>query len=94
MKAHQLLSDESKWTKHVFARTKTGKVTNPLSRSAVCFCLSAAIMRVYKGNAYAEAWRKLHRALGLRGDKAISGWNDNPKRKFSEVQRVLLENDL
>ena len=50
MKVKELLSDESKWTKGVLARTADGTACSPTSQHASCFCLLGAIDHCYAGS--------------------------------------------
>lgn len=47
MKAHELLSDATKWTKGAFARRDDGGACNPADDAACQWCLTGAIYRCY-----------------------------------------------
>lgn len=47
MKAWELLSDESKWTKGYNARDKDGKVVAISDKAATCWCTIGSIFKAY-----------------------------------------------
>lgn len=48
MKAHELLSDKTKWTQYAAARNADGQSTYPNDQSAVKWCALGAIHRCYR----------------------------------------------
>lgn len=91
MKAHQILSDESKWCKGANARDSSGRSVSSDSPSAVCFCLRGSIYRAYDDEI---SWDKCFHSLAGRVGKCLATWNDAPERTFAEVKAVLVELDL
>ena len=88
MKAHELLSDESKWTKGVSARDADGQWEDYRSGMAVKWCIKAAIWRCYDTEeSRSGACRKVASIVG----PDISKWNDSNSTTFADVRRVLLE---
>ena len=102
MKAYELLSDESKWTKDTYARDKDGEPVFPSTdSSAVCFCAQGALCRVYgwleieelpKFKALREA--VISMGFGDPGINPITEWNDAPERTFAEVRDLLIKLDI
>ena len=92
MKVHELLSDPSKWTKGVMARSSDGDVVDPGSVLATCFCLLGAIAVCYPGNE-GDAKRKLYCGLAKRNLlNSISNFNDT--HTHEEVLALARECDV
>ena len=91
-KAHELLSDPSKWTRGTYARNASGQRCPPKSAEAVCFCAVGAIDRVYSAHSNAE--NRLDEAVRELGYDSIVYWNDTPKRTFAEVRDLLIKLDI
>lgn len=88
MKAWQLLSDESKWTKGAFARDASGEETASAGENAVCWCAWGALNYCYRGTPeYNAAWTALDGRV-----RHIAAWNDTSK--FTTVRSVLKELDI
>jgi hypothetical protein len=93
MKAKDILTDESKWTRGTQARDRRGMPCDPRSKRAVQFCLVGAIFRVYRG------WEERHRAFDaiwhvIGPTKPIEYWNDDPSRTFADVLEALEKADI
>ncbi len=89
MKLSELLTDESKWTKGAFARTKSGVgLWNGSSPNAVCWCLSGALQVC---DARSETKQKIREHLKI---DFIPAWNDAPERTFDDVKNLLTELNL
>jgi hypothetical protein len=102
MKAREILTDESRWTKNVSALDANRNQVEPYHSSAVCFCLFGAvshaywymgpIMRIQKLEVLARTIRVLHpdkfdgESAGLR---VITRFNDDPATTFEDVRKVL-----
>lgn len=85
MKAHELLSKESKWTKIVAARNKQNKVVSSTSKDAVKWCALGALAKCYEGNIedYLKAYNKLSSVI--KG--SIGKWNDS--NEYETVYKTL-----
>lgn len=92
MKIRELLTDASKWTQKVDARTKKGTPVNYFSAWAVCWCLVGMIYYCYPKNydSY-EVTIKIIQAIGTDN---IPGWNDAPERTFAEVKALVDQLDI
>ena len=94
MKAHELLSDETRWTRRTMARQADGhecQTTDPLAQA---WCLTGAVFRCYLTSAErAAAFNRLAHALAVPIDH-IARWNDWHGRTIAEVQQVLHDLDL
>lgn len=91
MKVQELLSDESKWTQHVFAKNSQGVPTDSTSPFACRWCLIGAVNRCYPT---AEERRlvlvKLNSALGNMGHPKtyiIVDYNDT--HTFPEIKKLV-----
>jgi hypothetical protein len=91
MKAYELLSDPSKWTKGVIARNSNGERVAGYDPSATCFCLYGAIKRCYPGYAAEETFSRIQECVP---DRDAIGWNDAPERTYDEVITLLKELDI
>lgn len=104
MKAHELLSDASRWTTGVFARDVQGyRAVWWDHANAWSFCLRGALRSAYGFDpgklvnpAYDKAEERVLVALGFPADAtcALNQWNDAPKRTFDEVRSLLLRLDV
>jgi hypothetical protein len=92
MKVQEFYSDESKWVKGTAFTYGYDKHGTPLGdygiHKAVKCCLSGAIMICYPGREE-EIKRKV-----LKKIKNIPNWNDDPKRTFEDVKKLITELDI
>jgi len=93
MKPSELLSDKTKWTKWVSARSATQKAVEPDDEKAVCWCVIGAINKCYGyGSEYNRAIGALRdiirKKYGLFG---IASWQDLRDTTFEQVKEVLKE---
>lgn len=88
MKAWELLSDESKWTKLEQAKGANGLLADPQGTEAVCFCAYGAIKRCY-GSDFLYQVRKLERHIA---PDVIGYWNDT--HTWAEVHAKLKALDI
>ncbi len=93
MKAHELLSDESKWCREAYALDSQGRVTPPDSPTACRWCIEGAIFRCYSDST--DALRRIDGALEARGaTRDVLVFNDDKHRTFEEVRSLLIEVDV
>jgi hypothetical protein len=102
MKIKELLTDESKWCKGMFASDVADYEVAPESAAAVKWCLLGAIYKCYGrkkktkhgtmlmfgSRAKKVKFKLLNEEIGTGGDW-IESWNDNPKRKFKALVERL-----
>jgi hypothetical protein len=95
MKAKDLLSDKSRWTRGADARDRYGYRCDPYSSRAVSFCVLGAVLRAYQYRTHAqtEAIRALLQAIPSEYAD-VESWNDAPDRTFDDVSRVLEAADV
>jgi alpha-glucosidase (family GH31 glycosyl hydrolase) len=93
MKIKDFLDSPSKWTQEALARDDKGRACDPLSHSAVCFCLLGlmGVFYDFRSSNGEEAWNKLNSVF--KG-KIIGKWNDAPERTFEEVKALVTELDI
>ena len=96
MKAHEKLSDESKWTKGYYAKDDKGRHILETHPDAVCWCAEGAINFVYgtDGALRSEAICKLEKVIPVQDGNWLARWNDAPERTFAEVRDLLLKLDI
>ncbi len=92
MKAHQLLSDKSKWTTGYLAKNKRGNATEPVHQDAVRFCLVGAVHRCYPDTA--ERLQAISTLGIVVFPDSVGSWNDAGGRTFTEVRTLLKELDI
>ena len=92
MKAWELLSDESKWTKEVAARDVNGQPTFSGGDEAVCWCALGAIIHCYACGMRNEYAKALSVAESKFGVKSLSHVNDI--MGYDAVLAVLKEADV
>ena len=88
MKAHELLSDESKWTIGYYARDNKGRQVYSGSIEAVCWCAEGALFRCYES----DADEKLVELEEKVGENNVPNWND--RSTYQEVYNTLKELDI
>ena len=91
MKAHEILSDASKWTKGTLARDNKGQVCWIDSEAACQWCLMGAVRVAYPNSIANES--ALDR-IQAKISPPISDWNDDPATTFQDVRNLLLELDV
>jgi hypothetical protein len=90
MKAWELILRNG-WCQGAGARDCDGQSVPYYGPSAVCFCVTGAIMHIYgRDAAYVGCINKLHRSIP---DVAVT-WNDTPGRTKEEVVAKLKELDI
>jgi hypothetical protein len=89
-----LLSDPSRWTKHVSALDEGGSSVNPRSEKAACWCLSGALEAAsFDTNGQLTANSKLTQAVRDRGYVSVPAFNDSADTSHADVIDVLSEVD-
>lgn len=92
MKVWQLLSDESKWVKGLYACDALGDGIGPESPLAVKWCLNGAILCCYPETPLRD---EVYGRLLERLDTPISSqWNDRDSRTFAEVYALVKDLDI
>lgn len=91
MKAHELLSDESKWTQKALARNSKGDYCFEQSPDAVQWCTVGAIYKCYRKDCL-EAFDKLSDNIESLGFAGIPSWNDT--NDYQTVYNKLKELDI
>jgi hypothetical protein len=97
-KARSLLSDPEHWTRGFYAKTKDGMHTMPDDASAFCFCLRGAVHHVLGVDITSirairvcclieEAF--VGHPISEDSEFSFVEWQDRPRRKHSEVIRLL-----
>jgi len=87
MKVKDLLTDESKWTQNVNARTEDGSPCEPKSTNATQWCLFGALCKCYKD--HNEFTDMVHRIQKHTGHDPITTWNDVKHRTFADVSAII-----
>ena len=80
----ELFRDESKWAQGNYAYARNGKVVDPCSRNAICWCLIGAMHKCYRGRIDEELAHIARKAIGTVHYATL--WNDNPNRTFSQIK--------
>lgn len=91
MKVRDLLTDESKWTKGVFASTANGRRAAFCESDAVRFCLLGAITRCYP---YTERHVAIDRVASQLSGRGIAEWNDDKNTTFADVRSLVEKLDI
>ncbi len=79
----KLLSDESKWCQNANASDAKGREVDPLSRSAVAWCLEGALMRCYRGEKFHQQFMRLRDVT----KRSLPLFNDS--HEWADVRRVI-----
>lgn len=91
MKVRDLLTDESKWTKSLYARDRDGFATDCDSLTATCWCLDGAMQRCY---GLTQDYNLAFVCVARRIKSGVVAWNDAPERTFGEVRALVEELDI
>lgn len=103
MKIWQLLSSRKKWTRNTFARYANGHVCSIHSPTASRWCLSGAAHKCYPDinkmfNVIDKIDNEILKRIGSEARppalSVIVYYNDNPKRKFSEIKTLVKKLDV
>lgn len=89
MKIKDVLTDESKWCQHYYAKDKDGVPVSRLSPEACKFCLSGAMQNCYGVNQF-----KIINRINEEVDDFMVSWNDAPERTFAEVRALIEKLDI
>lgn len=85
MKVRELLCDESKWTRHAWARDRFGQPTFSTADNAVSFCLIGAVNHCYQDDEREQVLDKLSQAAGTNNLVFFS----DRATTFADIRRVL-----
>ncbi len=101
MKVRDLLTDESKWVRGIYALDERGNGLKSTDPRAVCWCLLGAINKCYGHDLVAQDMVQ-HLVLeriqpGISdpsGRTSISGFNDSRNTTFAEIRKLVEELDI
>ncbi len=85
MKPSQLLNRKSRWTQGAYARDKNGHPVYPRSTQAIRWCAEGLLYRCVPDSKRMRAFNLIQK-ITIR---PLSIWNDDPKRKWTEVRDLL-----
>ena len=97
-RADEILSDQSKWTKHCMARTKRRvMLLSGNSPGAVCWCASGAIDKAMKETKMTNRQAAISRSklqtvvqkLIGNEDMIVAHFNDRPTTTFSDIKNLF-----
>jgi hypothetical protein len=98
MKAYELLSEPSRWTKGTLARNSEGYATNVNGPTACSFCLVGAIEHCYPVpiKKLLDIVQQVKDELAIQAPnfEFIGQWNDHPDRTHKEVVDLLKKLDI
>lgn len=99
MKAHELLSDATKWTKKTYARDEDGVDIDVQDPKACSFCIIGAIQKCYGGfeivvRLVERVTEKVKEQNKEFKSDYIVDWNDGEDTTFEDIHKVLKELDI
>lgn len=102
MKPSDILTDESKWTKHCLARDKDKAGVPPLDKRAVCWCLQGALIKScqikdtdeYDTEKYKKELDRIDDYCVSHSEIWITNLNDKKTTTFQDIQKLLAELNL
>jgi hypothetical protein len=96
IKAKDILTDASKWTQFTDSRDADDRECEVDDDRAVAFSLSGALRRAYSGKELVAAIDRVGEVIGPldAGIVSIRVWNDDKRRTFEEVRRVIEKADV
>ena len=90
MKIKDLLKTKQDWTQGTLARDKDGNAHFSETNST-SWCLGGAIERCYPNR---KIRNKVHLDVVGIIKMEIADWNDDPKRTFADVRKLIEEMDI
>lgn len=97
MKAHELIADETKWTKGFYALDSMGQRVLAGHKDACCWCMVGAIIKCYPDQGVQNA-KLMDVKEYIYGDeytsRKVHRWNDHDDRKHEDVVYVLKRLDI
>lgn len=88
VRVKELISTPEKWTKNYDARDKNGEIVRFCDDSAVCWCLSGALAKIFADD---EMMEKAADIINnhVSGDGSYWDWNDLKTTTHEQVMQVL-----
>jgi len=88
-----LFRSKKRWCQGLDAKDANGNYANPKTPAAVSFCLAGGAWLLYKGEAYDHVIGRLSALVKPKAKQCptitIVQYNDDPKRKFSQIQSLV-----
>jgi len=88
-RARALVAKDGGWTRGRDARDARGREVDIKSRAARAFCVGGACVRATSGMCdellLGDVFEAMRAVIGVRGEHAISDWNDKPRRTQKQV---------
>jgi len=90
-----LFRSKKRWCQGADAKDVNGQDVYPRDNTAVCFCLGGGAYTLYSSGTYSKVMTKLAKVIKPKGrgkgssETIVVQYNDDPKRKFSEIQAVV-----
>ena len=92
-----LFRSKKRWCQGIDAKDADGCAVDPSDNTAACFCLGGGAYALYESEVYDVVMTKLAKAIKpkLKGkgkgsnETIVIHYNDDPKRKFSEIQSLV-----
>ena len=94
MKAHQLLSDRSKWTRGAFAKNERGETCDADSLDAASWCLLGALRRCYEPRDVYRNHSRVSDIVTRRYGSNVGLMSFNDEYGYDAVMHVLREADV
>lgn len=92
----ELLTDESKWTKHRLSSDTNGKTVPLDDPAAVSFCIIGATFKCYTcGYPMADkVLSAMSKELGFKDNTLLASWNNAEDRTFEDVKKLVNKLDI
>ncbi len=97
MKAWQLFKSRKNWCQGTYARDKNGMEVDSQDSTAVSFCATGALRKIYgeNTNGYFNKEMLLHNYIGSNTRFFSSiGWNDHENQRWGRVKAMLKRLDV
>lgn len=92
MKLRELFSSKKKWCKGQYARDKRGGAVGAYSEDAVRWCLFGGLQKCYPNTKVRNLI--LDEICILSSIENIVNYNDDDKRTFSDIKKLVEELDI
>ena len=89
MTVAELLSDESKWTRHFYARDSKGQCVNPEEPEAVSWCLVGALTKCYGREPPFTSFKyqKVRNLIKAISNHQVIAYNDS--HTYEEIMEIV-----
>lgn len=95
MKLKELFTDANKWTQHEMCRDINGKAVGLRNKRAVSFSLLGGVEKYYlQSKSQRGLFEEVIPKIKSYTKSNIVNWNDDPRRTFEDVRKLVNDLDI